>query len=414
MKTKDEAESKHIDYSITYWIMPFFFKCLLANPEDKFSFCLSNINFVFSEEDINEIISYLPRIDKNLLRDKLLEIRNKAFNIKQLSNSNDKDNDVYIYVPNYKKFFYMLYEIYTNSGYNFYLGLNRDNLINTIWLRMGVEDISDVMGFLKRQLEFINNNNFLNENNNGVGNFSIVDNIRIHYQNEKNPEWFETNKNITFYWTDISSDSAKFPYMLPSIHYGLAKENEELICYIYGIQNFCDNNNWRLEKFSKDAKSQIKKIRKSFYNSYISPDFVIALKYFIDLLQRKEISTIKIPFLQVFNYDYHKFLSNIFKEAYNSYSDAEKIEYEKKAEEGLFDDEVVGYLNEKNYFERFADKEDIISRNKIDRFIQLFMALSEKTENIELITEPALNGEFYIIIKINNNIDKNNFRSNNR
>lgn len=414
----DEYELKLIESKIRDWIMPFFFKCLIAEPEDKLSFCLSNINFVFSLEDINEITTYLPRVDKNVLRNKLLEARNNALNVKQSSDINDKDNNVYIHVPDYKEFFYILYKIYTKSDYSFYLGLNRDNLINDIWIRMGVEDISDVMGFLKRQLEFIENERVLNEENHYGGNFFDCDNIRVHYGNEKNPEWFETNRNLTFYWSDISTDgpvdSVKFPYMLPSIHYGLAKENEELTCYIYGIQNFCDNNDWRLEKFSKDAKSQIKRFRKSFYNPYVSPDFVIAFKYFIELLQSKGITTIKVPFLQVFNYDYHTFLSEIFKDAYNSYSDAEKVKYEKMAEEGVYDREVQGYITDKIYFDRFSDKQDMISRNKIDRFIQVFMALSEKMDNIEVITEPALNGEFYIIVKINNNLDKNTIRSSNR
>lgn len=54
-------------------------------------------------------------------------------------------------------------------------------------------------------------------------------------------------------------------------------------------------------------------------NKYVSTDFIIALKIFIDLLKTKSIATFKVPLLQVFNYEFYKRLSDRYQEEMSNY-----------------------------------------------------------------------------------------------
>lgn len=281
-----------------------------------------------------------------------------------------------------------------------------------MWLRMGPNDISNVIAFLERQLEFIENADFFPEY---FTRFDTRDDIDVYYANENNETWFETNKCLSFYLSGRVDDRFydgslpyDFLYKLPSIHYGLAREDGELTCYIYGIQNLPNNNETVFSKFTEETQTKIKGMRKPFRNSYVSPYFVIALKYFLELLEQKGITTIKVPFLQVFNYDYHVELSDESKMVYDSYSDEDRKYFDKQIANGVYDDLVGEYEDAKIFYNRFADKQDMISRNKVDRFLRIFMVLAEKVGNIEVITEPAINGDFYIIVKIKpRDLDKN-------
>ena len=173
---------------------------------------------------------------------------------------------------------------------------------------MSPSDINDVNSFLEKQLSFLYYDDILPYDKSY---FKKYDDMDIYYQNMDNEEWFETNNNITFSFVKNNNDTFSI-YDLPSIHYAFNKENNVDICYIYGIQNISNEKN-------DIIKEKIKPLKKQLQNKYVSQDFVLSLKLFIDFLRENEIYTIKVPLLQVFNYQYHENLSKSVEHSYYSY-----------------------------------------------------------------------------------------------
>ncbi len=143
--------------------------------------------------------------------------------------------------------------------------------------------------------------------------------------------------------------------------------------------------------------------RKKLRNKNVSPNFTISLKIFIDILKEKGITTIKVPLLQVFNYDFHQKMSEKFRDKMVSYS-SEKIQ----ALESMTDtDEARKFKNIKELYEKYFNKEDIISANKTERLLNTFYLVAEKYDDIELITEPFIESD-NLVCKINYQKEKKN------
>lgn len=79
-------------------VMNLFLK-LLVKPGIYNNFGVSNIKFVFSDGDIDEIAAYLSK-ERNWqdisLKEKLLEMRDSAFNLNSEHSTWKSNNDVYI------------------------------------------------------------------------------------------------------------------------------------------------------------------------------------------------------------------------------------------------------------------------------------------------------------------------------
>ena len=351
------------------------------------SFNMPFIKFVFPDDALDLMEKYNKETTKLLRKNKHnYEIGRK------------KKEDVFIVVDDYQQFFSLLNEIVLTYGQREYKGfINSRELMGSIWLRMSPSDVNDVNDFLKRQLSFLKNDNILPYYQKR---FSDYEDLEIIYQNESNERLFETNNNITFSFVrDVDSDLDGIPfpiryyYDLPAIHYALRREDDTNVCYIYGIQNLDSRKD-------EIIKQKIKSLRKKYQNKYVSPDFVISLKLFIDLLSKKKLYTIKVPLLQLFNYPFHQRLSDDIKNSYSAYEN--KDELEKMHESGNDTDMVLDYLHDKETMGRFADKEDTISYNKTERFVNTFLVLSEMFDNIEFLNEPFIEGD-YLIIKIKQN-----------
>ncbi len=318
---------------------------------------LPYIKFVFSDDALDEMEKHNKK-STNYLRRVKKEYENKKY----------KDGDIYINVDDYHKFFYLLNEIVTTYRKLENTPLRRGiSFIRSIWLRMSPSDIIDVNRFLEKQLTFLKNVNILPDYNKL---YKEYEDIPVYLISIFNEDWFETNKNISFYFEregemlyDGIIIQRNYRYKLPSIHYELIKEDGEAVCYIYGIQSI------REEK-DEIIKEKIQPLRRELRNKYVSPDFVIALKIFLDYLCDKEIYTIKVPLLQVYNYTYHQFISNKLKKEYDQNHDS---------------------------YNKFVDKEDIISKNKTERLVETFMVLSEKYDNIEFLNEPFIEGDYLLI-----------------
>ena len=360
-------------------ILEFFCLQLLRDYKNP-TFNMPYLNFVFKEDDLENINNYLNNI--SISRDLVylalpFHLDNRYIAANSITESmsilkntyyeyyHNRDCDkVYIIIPDYQEFFSLLSDIASSfEDKNYNNNFNTSALLRTIFLRMGVEDINNINLFLKRQLKFIKNDYLLSTNQKD---FIKYHDLTVSYENHGNEAWFETNRHIRLFlkYRRTKQDNYKY-YSLPVIHYSLIKEDNEPTCYIYGIQN--------LEYLNKDSvvKEAIQAERRSLRNKEVSSDFIIALRLFIHLLSTLEITRVKIPLLQVFNYEYHELLSK---------------SYEKYAEEVP------------DCYSRYHDKQDIISKNKTERLINTFKIV-EDLGDIDIINEPFIEGD-HLICKI--------------
>ena len=375
-------------------------------------FNMPYIKFVFSEEALTEMEKITNNIeyeDDKKIALSSLDILKKT-RVKYL----EKKEEEYIIVNDYKKFFYLLTELKKAiNEHGFSRNFTINELYRSIWLRMNPSDLENVEGFLRRQISFAMNDDIFGHCKETLHQYG---DIYIRFENRSNEDWFETNNNIRFsieQEEETESDDlfsifhSYKSYSLPSIHYGLIKENNEAVCYIYGIQNL-DN----YTKQDEDLKKIIQGERKRLRNSTVSPDFIITLKLFIDLLYSRGITKMKIPLMQNFNYIYHEYTSNKYKEKLAEYTEEQKEKYMDEYNNGNRDNDVVDYMIVQDCYNMFADKEDIISKNKTERFIETFMIMKEKYDNIEILNEPFIHSDNLIIDILPTN-EKTNWLFNN-
>ena len=340
------------------------------------------INFVFDTQDIEEINRLLNQKYPN---DKSVE---KGINILKkvnLEHQNKQQEDaIYIIVKNYIDFFQWLDRIvkeYNKTNETIEIKV----LVYTIWLRVGSNDISNINTFLKRQYNFMQNDNFF-ESQPTV--FKEFKNYQIVYNNQKNNPFYETNRKIQISIAkknnSFNDSTSTVYYDFPYIHYGLALEDNTPVCYIYGIQDY--------ENRRKDStiKESLREERKGLRNPYVSPELVLSLAFFIALLASKGITKIKVPLLQVGNYDFHKNISDKLNDELSNYTEEEIEELEQNIKENKQNQKTSEYLALKEISKHYLNKEDIISKNKTERLIHTFMVMNEKYNNIEITNAPFI------------------------
>ncbi len=375
------------------------------------NFNIPFIHFAFNDTDYSQIMEYLNdlKAQNHYVSISLpMHISNRSVMTKEIQatidlmqeehnnyKKNRSDDDIYIEIPDYKDFFNLLDQLMVafekqSSSNNF----NTTALLRSLWLRMSPSDITDVTGFLRRQIEFIKNDYLFPLSDTNI---QQIDDIYISYLNHGNADWFETNRHIRpFIKRKVGEMDDLFPgdkinlykyYYLPVIHYGLIKEDGNPTCYIYGIQ--------QLGKNEQDIviNNKIHEEKKRLRNKYISPDFLIALKIFIDILKTKGITTIKVPLMQVYNYDYHRLMGEKYRDKLASYSPERIHDLEWM---NAPDYAIREYENLKKQYARFYQKEDIISANKSERLLHIFYLMAEKYANIDIISEPFFEGDCLI------------------
>lgn len=183
-------------------------------------------------------------------------------------------------------------------------------------------------------------------------------------------------------------------FCLPSIHYGLADENGETVCYIYGIQTLENYNpqitcSWD-EEAQKNLKATCKKIR------YL-PHFVLALKLFLELLAKSGITSIRVPFIQVFNYDYHVQISESSKQLYEIYGSDPNKYYAMMIGSAPYDILKSTYEKINANYNSFYNKQDLISANKTERLIHIFRHLESHQGGISILNEPFIQGDMLVV-----------------
>ena len=91
---------------------------------------------------------------------------------------------------------------------------------------------------------------------------------------------------------------------------------------------------------------------------------------------------IKVPLLQLLNYDYHISMSEDYKHNLETLN--------KKIEEGKITEYDQVYIQVKDVYDKVADKEDIISKNKTERLVHTFYVLNEIYNNIKILSDPFI------------------------
>lgn len=391
-----------------------FFCFYLIHDYKKGEFGAPNFKFVFTEKDTEIIINYLESLKRegqDLSSSLKTNIENRDIPVSQIEETINLINEVddeykeggsedalYIEVPDYKEFFKSLNKLMKTYEENFHYNIvNATSILRSLWLRMSPMDMSNILEFIDRQIEFIKNDYKLPTR---PTLFKTIGNLEICYFNNGNQEWFETNRHIRplirrsvgeYYHPHFEEVTKNYEsYYLPAIHCGFIKENEIPTCYVYGIQ--------QLGSYSKDPviKNITQEERKRLRNKYVSPDFIISLKILVDILREKGIMTIKVPLLQVYNYDYHQNASNEVHEKLASYTPDKLRDLE---EMNASFDEFIAYNEAKAQESRFYEKEDLISANKTERLVYTFYLLAEKYDDIEIITEPFIESD-HLICKI--------------
>lgn len=333
--------------------------------------------FVFSRDDLHEMAYDLDFSIKSYsitkLNQNILEYENKI------------NDDIFIKIDDYKEFFILLSKII--KAYN--KDVNMDNynsiyLFESLWLRMGVNDINNINYFLKKQLSFLEENNLFKGKCQEFGSYK---NLKLYYSDEINEFWFETNRHIKIILCNPKNEEVfyeKVRYDFPAIHYELTKEKNNKVCYIYGIQNLgVEIKDDSIKEVLKEEKNQLR-------NNYVSTDFILDLKFFIELLKKYNITYVKVPLLQVFNYKYHEAISNNIINQMNDYTEVEIEKFEEMNKNGELTNAVLDYLHNKKTYYKFAEKEDLISRNKTERLINTFMIMEEKYHNITFLSDPFI------------------------
>ena len=340
------------------------------------------IKFVFDKETLTDFINHLDSKDQYTYQYGIESIKYLLDTYKDYHEGKD---DIYIKVHDPDKFFSLLEKlIYYNSLKKERKLRDFNNYIRSIWLRMSPSDIDNVEGFLERQLKFIMNDSLLPEYKEIM---KLNDKDVVAFRVKQNDDWFETDQNITFsIRRNMGSIFDDQDYEFPAIHFGFAKEDGIKKCYIYGIQLLSKNQD-------EEIREELQPIRKSLRNKHVSPDFIITLSLFLDYLYDHDIRDIEIPTLQVFNYPYHEHLSSNIKNSYDGYTEEDKQRIEKAIEDGEYSNALFDYIHTKSMVSRFVDKQDDISHNKTERFIEIFQELMNKNPNIELLSEPFIEGE---------------------
>lgn len=370
---------------------------------DTIPFIQSNIeiprfNIIFSED-------FFKLLEESSL--KLKVNQSHIDNLKQMSYFDNDNPTIIVHDPIF--FFQSLTDI-TNRLFELHQQYGSEEtecsfhlwILRRIWLRMGLDDCHQVERFLQNQLSFVRNNQLDSyQKESIIGNYC---GYKVRMKAELNCTYDETTRRMQF---RIYDDQNSY-YSLPNIYYDILNEENQSTCYIYAIQNDRDKNRipkierllYKLNKGINNLETEeykdYKMGRSDYYPENISdihPSQVLSLMYFIKLLKKHNINKIKVPVLQVLSYDYHILLSEKMKEDFELTWTIEVMEDMRTATGSRREWLEDLYSYDKKWYDHIVDKEDLISKNKVETFIRIFRRVNFYIPEMEICNEPMLQGD---------------------
>lgn len=324
-------------------VIKIFFEKTLPNL--KMSINYPNFNIIFNKNDYQK----LWKIKKQFSLD------DDFFYYISIKRNNNIDLPT-MYIKDIEKFFIYLTKIVERKKLeSIFMYDEINNILESIWLRMGICDFNNVERFLEQQYKFLLGNN-LDKYKTSSKRVQLDDRWDVIVEVYNNPHGFETNQSLSF--TLLTDDNEC--HKLSNVHYEI-KDNE---CYLYGIQNIKPTVN------SKKVERVLYKYNKEYEKEGIHPNQFYTFVLFIKLLKKEGIDKIYISTLQVLNYNYHNLISNKIKK---------------------FDDI--------NKYKNFVDKEDLISYLKTEKLLNLIYQYMEYDNKIQLLNDID-NQEGYLMLKI--------------
>jgi len=354
---------------------------------------IPKFNIMFSEEAIN----YFREVSHNpfQLKDSFTpNIEETDIQNLYVENQCD-DNCPTLIVKDYKLFFELLTHIVNEQiALNYNYGENSNarsiamQLMRRIWLRLGPEDFDNAELFLQKQLDFLKNMEFDNPNEEQKFNFHQEN--QITYEVEKCETWCETTRRMHFRIYD-----SRDYHDLPKIYYEIREENSEKVCYIYAVQMGKDIHR------IKSIERNLYKLNQGIENSKVHPNFVMAMSLFYELLCSHEITHIKVPLLQVLSHRYHILLGTRAKERFEekwTRERLEQLEFLKNSplnrDKERHNDLIENYEYDKTWYEHVVEKEDLISKNKTEGLVNLFVHMTNLDGTSQINTLPFVNAPY--------------------
>lgn len=359
------------------------------------------VNFLFSDE----ALTWFRELLKTPFKKEDYSVKNMTVeDIERLSKENQNDtNCPTINVKDYKKFFELLTDI-VNCQVELCCEYGRGDigvrqislpLLRRIWMRMSPEDFDNVEFFLEKQLKFLKSREF--DYHFGDQIIGVFDKYTISYVTEMSETWCESTRRMHFRIFDSLEDDyyLKEYHDLPKVYYDICEENGKKVCYISAVQMGKDRHR------IKSIERKLYKLNKGIPDSKVHPNFVMAMKLFYEVLRKHNIRHIKVPIMQVLSYRYHELLSEEQKKLFEEKWTKKQLEYlyslrdlTSWSDESEYERLMEDYELDKYLYDRFVDKEDFISKNKIEGLINLFMQMSYLDSMMVINTEPYINGSY--------------------
>lgn len=244
-------------------------------------------------------------------------------------------------------------------------------ILRRIWLRMGITDFNDVELFLSKQLEFVKNRIFFDLKL-GKQVFDL-ECFNVYGLDLVNTTFDESTRALAFTLEDNNG-----VHTLPRIYYDVARENNEDICYVYAIQNK------GMTIVNKGIQRLLYKLNARVENLGVHPNQVMALISFLNLLESRGISKIKVSTRRVFSYHYHELLSEKAKKDFEKKWHEEKFKYIKSL--SFIDQKEYWreYESDKKWYLHIVDKMDDIERRKTEKLFDIFYRVMEHLPDLEL------------------------------
>ena len=254
------------------------------------------------------------------------------------------------------------------------------DLLANVWLRMGINDVENPIPFLKKQIDFTKNRKLDIMHPTKISTYSGYDVIMY---TKPNKYFDETSRTMFFKLTKKDETTGRIleDYTLPKVLYDIDKND---ICYIYGVQNVLPRD--KHDTNEKKIKRELYKLNKGVENPTVHPSKVLALMLFINHLRNNGITNVTVPSMQVLSYMYHEVLSRTSDEELKK---ADK-DFDMNSESAHASDKLkTANLN----YDRFYNKQDIISYLKTEELFNLVNRIVEHTPGMEITNEMNLQGD---------------------